>query len=165
MTEARLFKHDKTTHYIERNNRSALLFKEHATLLENNISFTSRKVVDGAINKFQEQLRKEQNQSPHFKGSSMTIKADVSGDFSRKLSKELHTVDSDLQKAPEKHVHYLTIVDHKKMRYLVGSQKSFFNHASLEYKKCINKYESVLGEIGTDVDNILIRLRRSDAAL
>ena len=95
----------------------------------------------------------------------MSIRADVSGDFSRKLSKELHGVDSEVLKAQEKHMHYVTIVDHKKMRYLVGSQRSFFNHASLEYKKCINKYESVLGEIGTDVDNILIRLRRTDAAL
>ena len=121
MTEARLIKHDKTTHYIERNNRSGLLLKEHATLLENNISFTARKVVDGAISKLQEQLRKENNQSPHFKGSSMTIKADLSGDFSRKLSKELHAIDSDLLKAQEKHVHYVTILDHKKMRYLVSS--------------------------------------------
>ena len=52
MTEARLAKHDKTSNYIERNNRSALLLKEHSTLLENNINFTARKVVDGALTKF-----------------------------------------------------------------------------------------------------------------
>lgn len=51
------------------------------------------------------------------------------------------------------------------MRYLVGSQREFFNHASSEYEKCINKYESVLREVGNDVENILIRLRRNDTAL
>jgi len=51
MTEARLAKHDKTSNYAERNNRSVLLLKEHSTLLENNINFTARKVVDGALTK------------------------------------------------------------------------------------------------------------------
>ena len=49
MTEARLAKHDKNSYYNERNNRSALFLKENFTLLENNISFTARKVVDGAL--------------------------------------------------------------------------------------------------------------------
>ena len=95
----------------------------------------------------------------------MSRGGEVSGDFTRKLSKELHAADSDMLRSQGSHVHYVTILDHKKMRYLVGSQREFFNHASSEYKKCINKYESVLGEVGNDVDNILIRLRRNDAAL
>ena len=53
----------------------------------------------------------------------MSRGGDVSGDFSRKFSKELHAVDSELMKAQEKHVHYVTLVDHKKMRYLVTSQR------------------------------------------
>jgi len=51
----------------------------------------------------------------------MSRGGEVSAEITRKYSKELHAVDSDVLKSQGSHVHYVTILDHKKMRFLVGS--------------------------------------------
>lgn len=69
-------------------------------LLENTSNFIARKIVDGAKSNFKTQeVSRKDSVSPLGGKNVAAMKGNVSGDFSHKQSKELHAVDSDMQKA------------------------------------------------------------------